>query len=132
MFNPEKEVPNLELCKKLKELGFPQDGGGWYWTQTDTGWRLGYCAEYNLAPKVKIHMMFFAELGRVIFRARHEIIKAPTITEMWEWLPDFITKLIGKDYGMDYELVLGTSAAGLHIMYQYIHWEKEKCLLIGL
>jgi len=31
MFKPEKEVPNLELCKRLEELGYPQEGGGWYW-----------------------------------------------------------------------------------------------------
>ncbi|MCD6384449.1 hypothetical protein J7M23_01605 [Candidatus Sumerlaeota bacterium] len=33
MFNPEKEVPSLELCKQLKEFGFPQEGGGWYWKE---------------------------------------------------------------------------------------------------
>ena len=27
----EKEVPSLELCKRLKELGFSQKGEGWYW-----------------------------------------------------------------------------------------------------
>lgn len=33
MFNPELEVPSLGLCKKLKELGYPQEGGGWYWAK---------------------------------------------------------------------------------------------------
>jgi len=29
----EKEVPSLELCRRLKELGFPQESSdsGWYW-----------------------------------------------------------------------------------------------------
>ena len=31
MFDLTKEVPSLELCKRLKEVGYPQDGGGWYW-----------------------------------------------------------------------------------------------------
>ena len=31
MFDPEKEVPSLELCRRLKELGYPQEGGGYYW-----------------------------------------------------------------------------------------------------
>ena len=35
MFDPTKEVPNLELCRKLKELGYPQEGGGWYWINPD-------------------------------------------------------------------------------------------------
>lgn len=35
MFNPEKkEVPSLELCKKLKELGYPQKQRYvWWWTK---------------------------------------------------------------------------------------------------
>ena len=31
MFGPVKEVLDLELCRKLKELGLLQEGGGWYW-----------------------------------------------------------------------------------------------------
>jgi hypothetical protein len=33
MFNPVKEVTDLELSRKLKEIGLPQDGGGWYWRE---------------------------------------------------------------------------------------------------
>ena len=29
-WKPENEVPGYDLCKKLKELGFPQEGI-WYW-----------------------------------------------------------------------------------------------------
>ena len=32
MFNVAKEVPSLELCKRLKELGYPQNGGLYYWS----------------------------------------------------------------------------------------------------
>ena len=75
MFNPESEVPSLELCKKLKDLGYPQDGGGWYWT---------------------IHKKNYAEVNYFNERLHgselwSEVIKAPTVTEMWEWLPDAIT-----------------------------------------
>jgi|GEM_PF-4671310 len=44
MFDPTKEVPSLELCEKLKEAGFPQDGTGWYWIKKPIGheheWKL--------------------------------------------------------------------------------------------
>ena len=39
-WNPEKEVSSLELCRRLKELSYPQDGGGWYWIKTAFGWIL--------------------------------------------------------------------------------------------
>ncbi|RLJ01289.1 MAG: hypothetical protein DRP11_04655 [Candidatus Aenigmatarchaeota archaeon] len=63
-FEPIKEVPNLELCKKLKELGYPQEGGGWYWDFED----------YKLA-------FIWAE------EVADELIKAPTCRELGEWLP---------------------------------------------
>ena len=31
MFNPELEVPDLDLCRQLKQLHYPQEDGGWYW-----------------------------------------------------------------------------------------------------
>lgn len=33
IFNPEDEVPSFDLCLKLKKLGYPQEGGGWYWEE---------------------------------------------------------------------------------------------------
>jgi len=31
MYSPKKDVPSYSLCSRLKELGYPQLGGGWYW-----------------------------------------------------------------------------------------------------
>lgn len=74
MFNPIREVPGLELCKRLKELGFPQDGGGWYWVKYSSSgsWVVDF---YGIAYKVK-------ELLQ-----KGLIIKAPTVNELDEWLP---------------------------------------------
>ena len=73
MFDPVKEVPNLELCKKLKELGFPQDNGIWYWKLRSFGiWDLVF---YFCSDKQKIEK----NLG--------VLVKAPTVCELGEWLP---------------------------------------------
>ena len=72
MFNPKLEVPSLELCKQLKYLGFPQDGGGWYWYSDieNATWRLVYEQEvFDYDEDIK------------------EYIKAPTVRELGEWLP---------------------------------------------
>ncbi len=98
MFNPESEVPSLELCKKLKDLGYPQDGGGWYWVKTDWGeWclmRMGdernYLLEGEAIWDVDEAIEVYSDgVGNTELRAS-DIIKAPTIAEMWEWLPFII------------------------------------------
>jgi len=33
MFNPVKEVTDVAESLRLKDMGFPQDVGGWYWVQ---------------------------------------------------------------------------------------------------
>jgi len=74
MFDVKKEVPSLELCKKLKEIGFPQDTGGWYWIQ-------------NPIDIEKYSLMFLSEREyefRLNF-AFGELIKAPTIMEIIEY-----------------------------------------------
>ena len=68
MFDPTKEVPNLELCRKLKELGYPQEGGGWYWINPDGK---GYFLSYFETSDYLSNMDF----------------KAPTCPEMEEWFP---------------------------------------------
>ena len=73
MFDPEKEVPNLKLCKRLKELGYPQDGGGWYWWRTK-GNKVSYLLKY-----------FGEQIPTEIFYSV-EYVKAPTIPEMVGWL----------------------------------------------
>ena len=79
MFDPTKEVPNLELCKKLKELGYPQKSGGWYWIRyiNDTLLVFSYNGD-----------IFFLDTGNIWVRP--EIIaKAPTVAELGEWLPAY-------------------------------------------
>jgi len=77
MFNPEREVPNLELCKKLKELGFPQDGGGFYWVIE------------NINGKELPRVVYESDIDNGEFGTKFvvEIIKAPTIRELGEWFP---------------------------------------------
>ena len=72
MFNPAKEVPSLELCKRLRVLGFPQEGGGWYY---DISW---YPPWVGLA---------FVENPPNDLFFRTCFIKAPTCRELGEWLP---------------------------------------------
>jgi hypothetical protein len=76
MFNPELEVPSLELCKKMKELGFPQTGGGWYWDLI-----LG-------TPSLKFVDGY--EDDYPIYKDGEDFVfKAPTCREMDEYLPLF-------------------------------------------
>jgi len=75
MFNLEKEVPNLELCKQLKELGFPQ-GGGFYWVIE------------NINEKELPRIVYESDIDNGEFI---EIIKAPTVRELCEWLPSNIS-----------------------------------------
>jgi hypothetical protein len=89
MFIPELEVPNLELCKKLKELGFPQDDGGWYWVKqemcgdnTPHNCMLGECRK---PPIIEWTLSFEKERFHTAF-----CVKAPTCRELGEWLPYFI------------------------------------------
>jgi len=66
----EKEVPSLELCKRLKELGFPQSSGGWYWR----------------VDEYKKWLSFYTD-SEYKHRIPNEIfIKAPTCREMIEWI----------------------------------------------
>ena len=54
----EKYVVSLDLAKKLKEAGYPQDGGGWYWIKEEPGaeWELKYfdkiCECPHICPSV--------------------------------------------------------------------------------
>ncbi len=82
-FNPEKEVPSLKMSKKLKKLGYPQEGGGWYWAK----W----------GEKEKYVLIFMFRKGESVFKqdgyfctAPNYYIKAPTVRELGEWLPEEI------------------------------------------
>ena len=81
-WNPEKEVPSLELCKKLKELGYPQDGGGWYWVV------------YHNTDGDRTQLLLEKERDKTFWRMMkncspdyREVIKAPTCRELGEWFP---------------------------------------------
>jgi len=83
MFEIEKEVPSVELCKKLKELGYPQTSGGWYW-------------RYRLPQKWELTFFYTGERGAIPFE---EYIKAPTCREMGEFFPPMIdTVRLPLDY----------------------------------
>jgi len=71
MFNPIKEVPSIELCKKLKEIGYPQEGGGWYWVKNN----LIYIPIFSKSVQRRLEI-----------QAEGETIKAPTVTELGEIL----------------------------------------------
>ena len=70
----EREVPCLELCKKLKELGYPQNEEGFYWVLE----KVGYNYEWKL---------LFVDSS---FTINNYKIKAPTFPEMLEWLPSYV------------------------------------------
>ena len=81
MFSPELEIPSRELCKKLRELGYPQNGGGWYWGVRNYQKRVLFCNHSQVNLWIKYHQ------EELEYR---EIIKAPTCREMGEGLPYFI------------------------------------------
>lgn len=90
MFDPKKEVPNLELCKQLKELGFPQEGMGWYWGSFEEPNDKYYlCFRY-----AENRLVLYGGLAGTnencvwdVFNDLPVMIKAPTLRELGEWLP---------------------------------------------
>lgn len=63
MFDLKNEVPSLKLCKRLRDCGYPQDGGGWYWNLEDNQlvfvWAEQVTDSLVKAPTV-------AELGKIL------------------------------------------------------------------
>ena len=81
MFAPEKEVPNFELCLKLKGLGYPQAGGGWYWVyDKHLGEIENLVHVYEMTDENIEHNAKYGYL----------YVKAPTVRELGEWLPDHL------------------------------------------
>jgi len=76
-FCPVDEVPSFKLCKELKEQDYPQGGGGWYWLVTQT------------EERKELVSLYFFEM-RPVPLAYQEYIKAPTLREVGERLPDKI------------------------------------------
>jgi len=109
MFDPTKEVPSLELCKELKELGFPQKGAGYFWIKTEDGeWGL-YLIDEQIydGERVEVCDKKYVAVGYLEEDATYlkvkEIIKAPTLREIGEWLPEGFEefKLDGKFWVKD-------------------------------
>jgi len=88
MFKVEKEVPSLELCKRLKKLGFSQRGGGWYWIKNKGKWKLAF-----FVGKANPYIFSFYDPGQLTivyrqkdYRRKDDFIKAPTCREILEWI----------------------------------------------
>ncbi len=71
----EWQLPTLELCKELKELGYPQVGEFWWVKRPSSD-------EYYLEPfeYKRVATDYLAKNG-------WEVFVAPTLAEMGEWLP---------------------------------------------
>lgn len=81
MFDSIKEVPSLGLCKKLKELGYPQDGGGWYWQ------RIGDNIALVNNPQKRWIVVYLTLRGYLsCLYDQIVVIKAPTCRELGEWM----------------------------------------------
>ena len=97
MFKPELEVPSLELCKKLKELGYPQNIGGWYWIlpENKNEWLLCYCIKYDKSED-GIWSFWYYDLDEklkyvYVWKSQERFIKAPTVRELGEFFPSEVT-----------------------------------------
>jgi hypothetical protein len=79
----ERKVPSLKLCKRLKELGFPQNSPGWYWVVYHD----------NDGDEVQLLLERDKTLWKMLRNCSpdyREVTKAPTCREMEKWLPYFI------------------------------------------
>ena len=72
MWKPEDFVPSVETCIKLKELGFPQERGGWWWLKIGERWCL--CLDDDRYSDV--------------WDKAERVIKAPTVGELVLYLPE--------------------------------------------
>jgi len=85
MFNPELEVPSRELCKRLKNLGYPQESnGGWYWVlykqPTYKRWVIGF-KNNKFNPK---EWLIFCDDVWLTMNTVIEYVKAPSCRELLE------------------------------------------------
>lgn len=82
-FSIKNEVPKFELCKRLKELGFWQGydtDAGFYWVKIDGKWKLIW-DDGGLEA-----------LDSYYTENAEDWVKAPTIMEMLNLLPFFISE----------------------------------------
>jgi len=91
-----KEVASLELNKKLKELGFPQEEPGWFWClrKDSEFYDLFFTMDKMYFYKPKQYEEFFIEYYHL-----QDYIKAYTCSELSEWLIEkFIFIKLGRLY----------------------------------
>jgi len=116
-----KEVPSVELSKKLKELGFPQKEPGWFWClrKDSEFYDLFFTMDKMYFYKPKQYEEFF------IFEYHHlqDYIKAPTCPEMDKWLPLYLKKDAEKGTAFNVEVY------GLHLYRTYDN--KGWCITYG-
>lgn len=96
----EKEIPKFELCKKLKELGYPQDDGLFYWLLLPT-WD---------EPEL---VYAYGSFGQEINNLPAFKFKAPMVQELSEWLPSNAGNL---------ELHIAGGYYGWKISYENDNW----------
>jgi len=111
MFKPELEVPSLELCKKLKELGYSQNAGGWYWVDLGNGWK----------PRIEWLGVVDEEIPPEDF-----YIKAPTIRELVEWLPSNIK----EDYLISYYFRIERTDEEWFCKYERLSYDEPVILVL--
>ena len=99
-----KQVPNLKLCKRLGELGYPQDFQGFYWVEFESE-NLeddvvpifvenvnNYFILDRMYSGYSVHNLQDVIVGEKRYYETKAITKAPTILEMFA-----ILKLINRD-----------------------------------
>ena len=89
-FDSTKEVPSLELCERLKKLGFPQDGEGWCWRKEAGGNFLGVLIDKSDLGWTLLEYVdgFWVQSPYLCWKELKKLIKAPTVRELGEWLPN--------------------------------------------
>jgi len=94
IFNPEDEVPSFDLCLKLKKLGYPQEGGGWYWEELPDDvclqsnpkqrWILSYLSSSQIIAMEDGEVY---RMSSLYARETKPLVKAPSSREIERWLP---------------------------------------------
>ena len=128
----EKEVPSLELCKKLKKIGFPQEGGRIFWIITEEDNDKMLALEVNSREPFEWLNRRYGELaiGDLEWKNSYkviEIIKAPTCRELGEWLPKSIEYEVSGGYRHAY-LAITKDIEGNWLVYYY---DKARDFILG-
>jgi len=107
----EKEVPSLELCRKLKDLGFPQEFPGIYWI---------VCHDED---GDKVQLLLERERDKKFWKmlkSYREVLKAPTCRELGERLPHDVDHF--KDFKEGWLCEFGDKEKGIVQSY----WEDTE------